>query len=634
MSLNVRSGEGQLPTFVTVPARITAALVMISAGVGTAHNTSVSVANVPGVALAKFNAVAQNNYVVEVLNVPGRALATLIADPNFNTGVTATRPALTIAGTGRVHPVVAVNTPNAPPVWSAVPTITFIQGTASNRDISTYVSDPNGDPLTITKTSGVLPTGVTYNQTLKRYEYNGVGAVAGTNGHVLTADDASGWDVLSTSPGVFYPVKLDNQADVDAHKGIGASHALGFDPRLPVFDSSVAPPGFAGSMRIDVMPSDAAASGEAQFTFPSNSFTTGQTVYVQFLFRKSRSLCYQPSGIQGTSDSEKIVIFSHSVASHTAFEVVIQQNNGSRTFGTYYEQGGPTVPDDVPYSSAYSSSDFRSHPSVDRGVARLTGVNPNSGVAWTTYEQQRARYGPLYSARQGGAPPNGVVGFSSGFPYANGPGDPLTGGISIEPDQWYVVLLKLVIGSPFTANTQRTIWIAPFGSAYQKLCDDTNLALGSDGRVGGNGVLFNTVWTLPYASNRDPGTGTNVSSRSGQLASAISIDASGLNCPVGAGQLEYNASTGALRFSASGQSYGAAQRFSTANGVTMLNLYSSGGGTSFIVVNLLNASALPSSGTTTETVTIGSGRAAGSVWYAGMIASTQPINTYGGFAPT
>jgi hypothetical protein len=85
---------------------------------------------------------------------------------------------------------------SADPVWSTVPTISFTLGASSNISIAGYVTD--SDPLTITKNAQALPTGVTYNQALQRFEYDSlVGTVAaGTDGHVLTADDAAG-DIVS-----------------------------------------------------------------------------------------------------------------------------------------------------------------------------------------------------------------------------------------------------------------------------------------------------------------------------------------------------------------------------------------------------------------------------------------------------
>lgn len=78
---------------------------------------------------------------------------------------------------------------NLAPVWQPVTAIAFTQGVQSSVSIAAYVSDPNGDPLTITKNAAALPAGVTYDAANKRFVYDGDGAVFSTGGHVLTADD-------------------------------------------------------------------------------------------------------------------------------------------------------------------------------------------------------------------------------------------------------------------------------------------------------------------------------------------------------------------------------------------------------------------------------------------------------------
>lgn len=78
--------------------------------------------------------------------------------------------------------------PNQAPLWQTVPTIVFTQGVASSVSIAGFVTDPNGDPLTITE-QGALPAGVTYDQANKRFVYNGSGPVASAGGIVLIADD-------------------------------------------------------------------------------------------------------------------------------------------------------------------------------------------------------------------------------------------------------------------------------------------------------------------------------------------------------------------------------------------------------------------------------------------------------------
>jgi hypothetical protein len=67
--------------------------------------------------------------------------------------------------------------------------VQFTQGVASSVSIAAFATDPNGDPLTITKNAAALPAGVTYDSAGKRFVYDGVGAVGSTSGHVLTAND-------------------------------------------------------------------------------------------------------------------------------------------------------------------------------------------------------------------------------------------------------------------------------------------------------------------------------------------------------------------------------------------------------------------------------------------------------------
>jgi hypothetical protein len=86
-------------------------------------------------------------------------------------------------------PTFTVVIANLPPQWQGVPTITFTQGLAATISIAAFVTDPNGNPLTVTLNSPVLPPGVTYDAGNKRFVYDGVGSVGTGSGNVLTADD-------------------------------------------------------------------------------------------------------------------------------------------------------------------------------------------------------------------------------------------------------------------------------------------------------------------------------------------------------------------------------------------------------------------------------------------------------------
>jgi hypothetical protein len=140
MSLNVRSGLGQLPNHVIVPALAALNLGPIGANIGTAINTHVSVVNRPGLSLAKFNAIAQLNQVIEVLNVPGLQSAALIADPNFATRVFATRPAVAITGTGITHSVSAISPTVNPETLLSIANQSVTEGNSGTSNMTFTVS--------------------------------------------------------------------------------------------------------------------------------------------------------------------------------------------------------------------------------------------------------------------------------------------------------------------------------------------------------------------------------------------------------------------------------------------------------------------------------------------------------------
>ena len=80
-------------------------------------------------------------------------------------------------------------TASGAPVWTDVPNIAFVLGVASVFSIAEFVSDPDGDALTLTLNDMPLPAGVTFDAAAMEFRYDGVGPLAMTSGHVLTADD-------------------------------------------------------------------------------------------------------------------------------------------------------------------------------------------------------------------------------------------------------------------------------------------------------------------------------------------------------------------------------------------------------------------------------------------------------------
>ena len=86
-------------------------------------------------------------------------------------------------------PPVAPPAPAAP-VWLSIPTIAFTQGTPSSFSVADYITAANAAALTLTLNAPPLPAGVTFNAVNRTFDYDGRGAVAATDGHVLTAIEA------------------------------------------------------------------------------------------------------------------------------------------------------------------------------------------------------------------------------------------------------------------------------------------------------------------------------------------------------------------------------------------------------------------------------------------------------------
>lgn len=96
-----------------------------------------------------------------------------------------------LAGLGRLTSVINPPPPpaNRPPVWTTVPSVTFAQGVASSFSLSSYVSDPDGDALTLSLGGLSPPPGVTLNVANKSLDYDGVGPVGSVSGVTILAED-------------------------------------------------------------------------------------------------------------------------------------------------------------------------------------------------------------------------------------------------------------------------------------------------------------------------------------------------------------------------------------------------------------------------------------------------------------
>jgi len=78
-------------------------------------------------------------------------------------------------------------TPTPVPVWSMIPTLSFVQGVKSSIPIAQYVSITGAALLGISLNNATLPAGVTFNAVAQAFDYDGFGAAATASGFILTA---------------------------------------------------------------------------------------------------------------------------------------------------------------------------------------------------------------------------------------------------------------------------------------------------------------------------------------------------------------------------------------------------------------------------------------------------------------
>lgn len=73
------------------------------------------------------------------------------------------------------------------PVWSPVPPLVFTHGTAASISMADYVSAANAKAFKLSLNTTPLPSGVTFNSATLAFDYDGLGAMAVSDGHILTA---------------------------------------------------------------------------------------------------------------------------------------------------------------------------------------------------------------------------------------------------------------------------------------------------------------------------------------------------------------------------------------------------------------------------------------------------------------
>lgn len=372
----------------------------------------------------------------------------------------------------------------------------------------------------------------------------------------------------------------------------------------------------ADGWRIDIRNTDDTGRGDIGFYFGDRAtFGPGDTLWLAYDLWGPPEYTWAPwkYDTANVGGAHKLSILSNAASSNVANEIVAQMNYRANQIMGYYQDGNSTsaLVEINPFVTSVNNVDIRRQPSFDRQTATpLTGVNPDGG-AWTPWQQERARYGLLYSGQ-------------SAPEFADGYGDPFSSGIRQMPNEWNTIIMRVAIGNWGSFNSRWTMWHARQGQAPRMVHDAVNIRLG-------NAARYDTLWLLAYVSRGLPG-GRKVASRTNPIPGLSIMGHAGLSTPIGSGTLEYNASTGRARYQAAGQSFGTAYGFSQANGILTRSIKSSGADSYLIVT--ADPAQLPSSGVVTETVTIADGRPDTFVTYRRPIVSRRTIKAPGGFVPS
>ena len=435
-----------------------------------------------------------------------------------------------------------------------------------------------------------------------------VAVSAGTLSASGSAADAD-WLARANASGVVFADRLNTSVLLTWRSTDG-----GLQSRISV-DGTTFPSGSNASCKFDVLNIDGTSSGQLSIPFP-RTFGPGDTIWFSVRVKAPPQQAYQPWPSDG--DGHKILILSRDnngpapVGSNQVNEVVVQMAHNENGFTAYWQDGVNTaISPDVAFSSAANSTDFRAQSSIDRGINRLTGTNPDTGAAWSTWQQERARWGGTYGARSSPGAPE----------YRKGIGDPFSGQFRQYANEWITVTARLAIVAFGGAGNRLTMWAARQGQGYQQLFDKQNLTLGA-------GPVFNALNLMPYRSGGVAG-GRKISARTNNIT-GVTFHVCGLSTPIGVGTVSFNATTQRLTWAGAGELTGSSRGFSASNGITLINVPSASATNSYLVAELTGT--LPSTNQT-DTVTIADGRNDTFVHYADSIISTQSINAPGGYVP-
>lgn len=428
-------------------------------------------------------------------------------------------------------------------------------------------------------------------------------AITSATGSLSTAGGSSDWSQRIV--GAFMANRLDTSAILSLRLLDGTQDHI-------TLDTGVKVTGAAGSAKFEVRNADSTGSGQISVPF-GREIVVGQWVWTYYRVRQEGNHIHQPW--PGTSDGSKLSIVSRDangtgeLGSNQLNEVVIQNNNQGAHVSGYRRNGnaqGQTdfLAWDVAFSSNVNSDDGRAQPARDRGANPLTGTNPDTGAAWTAWQQERARYGLTFGARSSPGAPE----------YAVGGGDPFSGGFRARANEWVGILQGIYYGTRGEFASRVITYAHHEGGTYELLWNEHNVVLG-------NGPNPNALNLLPYTADRISG-GRQASTRTNAIP-GVTINSVALSTPIGDGTLTYNASTQRFTWAGSGQSAGTARGFSSANGILVINVKAAT--TSSYLVIQVDPTLLPTSGTHQETVTIANGRPTTNLYYTEAAASYSPI---------
>jgi hypothetical protein len=359
------------------------------------------------------------------------------------------------------------------------------------------------------------------------------------------------------SAGAIVAVRFNSQSDVDLYGELDA----GFTPVS--FDSSSNGDGTSGSLKLTVSNYDGAPVGQVKIPF-GEDIPDDTTFYVSMRIYQDYAHAYSPwAALNGAETDSKYFMVSDTtgtVGDVTGHAVVIQGGWNYNFLAPYHWNGnGTDNPWDVSLSSPCGADILKQH-TVDNDstsltynpvpgkIYPLTGLNPDSGVAWTPCEQFAARRGPNFRRKN-------IITSRKGL------GDWLHGGMRLEAGEWMTVMLKIQFGHKGLNDTHLTLYVQRQGDDdYTKVNEQFNQRVGED-----DSNPYNCLWILNYCTNRLAQQGKKITDRSSPIP-GVTIRGCGNSTAPGVGTLRYVASTQKFQWkNAVESSFGTAVGFSEAN---------------------------------------------------------------------